>query len=384
MDVTDQNEISQLLLKITTSLTNGTFDKKTVEILKTAVEQIENYESIDKALVQTLKDVLGTESLHDRDSYDSVVKSLEEGSVLVYFKSAQLFKAYKKDDVDKLLSGQLRTIYKHLATSYEIIPNSSKQKIIILAELSLEQHLNRIKQYIVSFMHEHGDVKLKPEDIVCFKNQEAETVEIVINNYYVENSSERDEIVKALLEYIREKEKNNQMTRRMGFQSTSVFKDASMVSMPSEKQQIMQNNSHFIEFVDLLISNINKCIPIERNGANITVQIGSVNIGNNIHTGTGNIQTQIINTIVEDTLEQRITEFVEMIKNSHPDWYTENEWVRRSILSEKYEEIYYNTPHTLFTLLKGRLFNEDKRGMSKNSKSGREVYVKLLPFTSIV
>lgn len=391
MELTSPDEATQLLEMITASIAKKSFDKKTTEALKMAAEHIENYKSIDQALVQTLKDMLGTESLHDRDSYDNVVKSLEEGSILVYFKSAQLFKAYKKDDVDKLLSGQLRTIYKHLATSYEIVPNSSKQKIIILAELSLEQHLNRIKQYIIAFMNEHGDVKLTEEDIICFRNQDAETVEIVINNYYVENSTERDEIVKALLEYIGEKERNNQMTRKMGFQNTSAFKDASMVAAPSSKQQIMETNPQFIEFVDLLVSNIKKCIPIVRNGTNITVQIGSVNIGNNIHTGTGNIDgsvntnnSSLTTIIVEDSFERRIADFVDMIKNDKPDWYIEDSWVRRAVLSEKYAEIYDETPRYLFTALKGRLFTEDKKGMNKSKKNGREYYVKLFPFSSIV
>lgn len=385
MEVSDREEVSQLVAIINAKTANGKYDKKTIEALKMAVEHIENYESIDQALVQTLKDLLGAESLHERDSYDNVVKSLEEGSVLVYFKSAQLFKAYKKDDVDKLLSGQLRTIYKHLATSYEIVPNSAKQKIIILAELSLEQHLNRIKQYIIAFMNEHGDVKLKSDDIVCFKNQEAETVEIVINNYYVENSSERDEIIKSLLEYIGEKEKNNQMTRKMGFQNTPVFKDASMISVPSGKQQIMSLNPNYIEFVDLLISNIRECLPIVRNGTNITVQIGNLAIGNN--NNVGNVANTTHNTtIIEEVApndEDLINVFADNIKTNKPEWFKEGEWIDKSILLQKFIEMFDRTPKVFYGMIQNRLFTKEKRARDSSRKGGRAQQVKLVNFTEI-
>jgi hypothetical protein len=379
MDPPNPEEVKQLLSEVSSEIANGNYDKKSVDAIKTALECIKNYKSIDQALVQTLKDMLGTDSLHDKDSYDNVVKSLEEGSVLVYFKSAQLFKAYKKDDVEKLLSGQLRTIYKHLATSYEIIPNNSKQKIIILAELSLEKHLNRIKQYIVAFMQEHGDVNLSSDDILCFKNQEAETVEIVINNYYVENSNERDEIVKALLDYIREKEQNNQMTRRMGFQNASVFKDANMVSMPSEKQQV--TNTEFTECTDMLVSNIGKCVPIARDGTNINIMIGTVstlNINNGAVSNTTNIHTNETSDDVDSTL---IDEFVEYIIANKPEWFKEGEWIDKSILLQKFIEMYKHTPKVFYTLLQNRLYIKEKRARITNRKGGRALQVKLITFS---
>lgn len=385
MSITNHKEIARLLAIINSSIADGSYNAKSIEALKTAVEHIEDYKSIDQALVQTLKDILGTESLHERDSYESVVKSLEEGSILVYFKSAQLFKSYKKDDVDRLLSGQLRTTYKHLATSYEIIPNNSKQKIIILAELSLEQHLTCIKQYIISFMKEHGDVKLKSDDIVCFKNQEAETVEIIINNYYVENATERDEIVKSLLEYIGEKEKNNQMTRKMGFQNISVFKDTSLVSVPSEKQQIMSLNPNYVELVDLLISNIQKCVPIVRNGTNITVQIGNLAIGNNNNVGnTANTtnNTTIIEEIVDsDNDDENAYRFIQHIKETKPKWYKPKQLISKSFIQEKYEELNGNITQKRFHMM----FHKVIFGNNVRSREGRNrtTLVKLFDFDEL-
>ena len=149
---------------------------------------LSNYKQIDKEMVARLNDIFSGD-LEKKDTYLNVINSIKEGSTVVYFKSAQLFKVYKKEELDSLLGGQLRTIYKSLSESYEIIPNNCKQKIIIMCDASLLDRINSITAYITEFMKKEGMDDFKEDHVICYKNESM--LEIILNGYYVENVTER-------------------------------------------------------------------------------------------------------------------------------------------------------------------------------------------------
>lgn len=261
MEVATYNQAMQLSVKIQKDILEGNYDSKTLEALRDIIGHA------DGVFLESLKDMLGTNSLHKKDSYDSAVKSLEEGSIIVYFKSAKRFKVYKKDDIDKSLLEHLHTLSKYSNMFYEIIPNNSKQKIVIFADLLVEQHLDKIRQYIITFMQESEDIKIKPENIVFFKNLEDNTIEIIFNNHYVENSAKRHMVISSLLEYISLKEGENRLTRKMGFSTISAFKNASMTLIPlsSSQKQIIETPSNHIKFSDFLVTNVKNCALVGKN-----------------------------------------------------------------------------------------------------------------------
>lgn len=380
------SETIEILRRATTKAQNGQNDEDFIKMLGSITKQIKMYESIDQEMVTSLKSYFN-EALKHRQEYDDVVNSLKAGSVLIYFKPAQRIKVYTKEELDTVLGGELRTVYKQFPGAYEVVPHNIKQKIIIVGEASLWDKIPSIKTHILKFMHSKGLKQITTKDIVAYKNDMS--VDIIINNYYVSNAAERDSIVNDLVQYIYDTDRNDDLASKLGKRMFSDFNNANMYSVGTNKQQWMADPKDFLEFVDALVSNTTDCVQINKSGNTYNVTL-NVNIQNQqaevIVNGNNNNNDFSNNTniIVEDSFNQRIVEFIDMIKNERPDWYLEGKWVRRVILSEKYSEIYDDAPHSLYKALRGRLFIEDKKGLSKNTKSGREFYVKLLPFNSIV
>jgi hypothetical protein len=305
------------------------FDGAISNALHTLFTQLENYESIDKEVVTTLKNHLGNE-LIAKDSYKDMIDAITQGSTIVYFKSAQLFKVYSKDELYTLLSGHLRTIYKNLSNSFEIVPNESKQKIIIMGEHSLIRDIDNIKTHISKFMLAKGIDGFKEDDIVCFKNNTM--LEIIINNYYVSNSTERDAVVKDLLQYIFQTDKNTSIVSKLGRATFSDFTGSDMIPMPSDKQLL---NANFVEYIDGLVGNIEKCAKIDKSGntyiINLNMQNATINNQSTIHINQPDENEEIDNCICE---------FVEYIIENKPNWYTPNKWILIGVLYTQFVKLY--------------------------------------------
>lgn len=340
--------------------------------LKSYLELYRNYLSIDKALVATLKEQFQN-GVKPKRELDNVMKTIDNGSIVVYFKSAQMFKVYQKDDIEKVLGGELRTFYKNLGQTYEVIPTDKEQKIIIIGDGSLVESLDKIKRYIVSFMNEMGLSTMAEKDIICYKNEGY--VEIIINNYYVSNSSERKTIVNELLEYIKQKEKSVTLTDGLNRSYYSEITGADMVRTPPGKESI----GGFIEPSSGLLTNLNRCHKIERaNGGNTLVQIGSVSITTN---------TQVINNVgdgnqvVIGAKVNTIKEFLSHIKQTKPDWYVPEKLVAKQLIQEKYEELYgpvsYKKFHNMFYK---KIFGDSVRS---GTGQDRTTMVKLYAFNRI-
>jgi len=310
---------------------------------------IDNYESIDKEMVERLNDIFSND-LVKKEKFSDIVKAIGQGSTVVYFKSAQLFKVYKKTELESLLGGQIRTIYKQLNESYEVISNDSKQKIIILGDVSLADSIERIKKYIVQFMISEGILNFTDNDIVCYKGKES--IEIIINDYYVENQSEHDEVVKKLLKYIFQQEKNTKIVQKINTNTFSEFDGVKMVSMPSEKQLLA---TEYIEPLLTMISNVTQCSGFKNQiNLSVTIHDHSVNTTNN-------------NNIVNEPMDQistNIYEFIKHIRDEKPEWYKESTWVKKDILLEKYNELYEPVNKKSFDIMfRNRLYISEKRKM---------------------
>lgn len=384
------SQLSERLLQELKRLSDAIKEKgiheSAVTLFQGFKEEVDNYHSIDQQMVALLKDTFGENNLHDKSAYETVAKSLGEGSVIIYFKSAQMFKIYKRDDVEKLLGGELRTIYKNFLSAYEIIPNESRQKIVILGDITLTDKLDSIKSYISSFMAEKG-IQIDSKDIVCFVNTEAEMVEIVINNYSVENSADRDEVVRELLKYISEKEKDNKMSRRLGIPAnTSVFKGTEMMLVPTNKQMV---GTHFVEYSSILVSNTSDCQHIQKNGGNLILQIGNVknltiNHGSTVNNNNNNL---ILSDENPDDLEyedNKVDAFLLYIKNNKPSWYIPETFIDKNVIYNQYTEVHGFIPKITFTkMFRDRLFGKEIRGKYKKGYE-RPTLVKTFAYDDII
>jgi len=364
----DEPSIPDLLESIAFRIRTNGHDEKTTKVVETLLETVENYESIDREMVTVLQSYLGND-LINKDAYNSIIKEAEAGSTIVYFKSAQLFKIYKKDELNSLLGGQMRTIYRNFDQSYEIVPKESKQKIIIIGNAALANRMNIIKTHIMLFMQEKGLITFKEEDIVCFRTNDA--VEIIINNYYVENALERDEIVKELLMYIFKKEKNKTIAGNLSTPQFSDFAGADMVAMPSDKELI---STRFVEYIDSLVGNVERCAKINKAGntyiINFNVQNQNAEIINNNE--VMNNADVIIQNSGSETSEPEVGDFGKYIKTKRPKWYMPGKPFDKEVLLQKYIEIYGNISKRMFhDMFSNRIFDKSTRVTIKGVRTFR-------------
>lgn len=233
MDKKEQEEQVAIVENLLSDLKQTGADEFYKKELMGTIKAYKDYKAIDQALVTTLKDQFQNEVKPKRE-LDNIMNTIENGSVVVYFKSAQMFKVYQKDDIEKVLRGELRTLYKNFGSTYEVVPNDKEQKIIIIGDGSLVNSLDKIKQYVIAFMKEKGVGTMSEKDLICYKNEGY--VEIMVNNYYVSNSIERKAIVNELLEYIKQKEQSESLANSMGKSYYSVITGADMIKIPPGKK----------------------------------------------------------------------------------------------------------------------------------------------------
>jgi hypothetical protein len=371
----DKNASIELLRELSNMIERGDIDEKCIAAIKQISCVVENYKSIDKQMVELLHSIFSN-GLNKKDAYEEVVKSVEEGSVIVYFKSAQLFKVYKKDDIINLLDGQLRTDYKHIQDSYEVIPKNSEQKIIIMGDVSLLDKLDSIKEYIRTFMINKGINEFKVDDIICFKNTKTDMLEIIINNYYVNNSEERNIIVHDLLAYIVDIEKNNIMSRKLGPPSGySDIKGVDIITMPSEKQ-LINEETRFVEMIDRLVRRTDACTKIVKEGNIYNVYIQNADVINN-----GDIVNNNSDCTLSTTSNDYVYDFIKHIREIEPDWYIENTWIKKDILYDNYISLYGEITKKAFSIMfKDKLYKMENRKMVNKT---RFVFIKLFKISEL-
>lgn len=375
----DQETVNKQLELLRESFAKNGYDENCVRMLQQLIEAADNYNSIDKQMVEILKEQFA-DTLMKKAELMEAMKTIENGSVIVYFKSAQLFKIYKKDDIETLLGGQLKTLYKNVGMTYEVIPNNMGQKIIMIGEGSIVDNIDKIKSYVVSFMKNKGVVEFDEKDITCYKDDKNDgNVEIIINNYYVRNSAERDEIIKELLSYITKNEKSNKLAMRLGTDTYSVIEGTTMLATPTGKQII----GKYVDPDRGLVSNTLNCHQIQKNGDAYTIVYNIYNINQTaeiINNGTINNITNVPQP--EDEIDEcKDSQFVTHIKNNHPEWYKEDEWVEKEVIYNHYVEICGYVSKKVFTSgMKDVIFTEETR---KRINKTRVPIIKLVPIITI-
>jgi hypothetical protein len=356
MDKEDRVAILKKLLQLEEQ--NGV-DESFMGLFNDMSKALNNYESIDKEMVARLNDMFSNDLIKKKE-YSDIVKAITEGSTVVYFKSAQLFKVYKQSELETLLGGQLRTIYKEFNESYELVSNNAKQKIVILCDTSLTDRIESIKTYIVDFMTSEGLTDFCDSDIVCYKRKDG--LEIIINDYYVENQKEHNEIVQRLLNYIMTREKNTNIVQRISTSNYSEFDGVKMIPMPSDKELIA---TKYIEPILTMISNVQQCNGFKHITVNLTVN-------NNIDNSTNT--TNINNPESSDQINNDIDDFIEHIVTDKPKWYTENKWVLFSMIYDNYAD-YIDDPVTkqMFSVYTYNKLYTRRAQKVINKKKGRAV-----------
>jgi hypothetical protein len=373
IDNLGKEESRQMIRKLMAKMLSDETDDNIKDGCDILTKALNNYDQLDQNMIARLNDIFSNDLIKKKE-YSDIIKAIGQGSTVVYFKSAQLFKVYKKTELESLLGGQLRTIYKQLNESFEMVPNESKQKIVMLCDSSLEDKIEPIKTHIVQFMINEGITQFTDNDIVCYKGKDA--LEIIINDYYVDSQEEHDKIVQKLLKYITQQEKSSNIERYIATGTYSEFDGVKMIPMPSEKELFATN---YIEPLLTMISNVQECNGF-KNQIHLNVTINNNNVDNSVDNSINTTNNTTIHESQESN-ENNLYDFIKHIREDRPDWYKESKWIKKDIILEKYNEIYENiSKRAMSMMFKDILYKHEKRQAENKI---RYMFVKLIKIENL-
>jgi hypothetical protein len=342
----------------------STKDVKIANIIKQAIESYKDSLSIDQSLLDRLKDLaLAHKSpIITGDQYSEMIQSINNNSIIVYFKSADVFRVYDGSQISSELTNHLNSDFRKNKQMYEVIPNHLPQKIILLCDKGIVSRMDSIKNYLIEYMKSKGVADIKNSDINTFENDSG-MVEIMINGFYVENFDVREKVVSGLMKYIDRKERNNVITSKMKSSEYNPFDDSQLISMPNCKKQL---NGNCFDLVNMLIRNLDNCRNLSNGNVYITIN------------QTNNIDTYVNGDVVNITSkDDESVEFINYIKQNKPTWYKEGKYMNKELLLEKYEKQFGSITKARFhNIFYQKLFGENRRD-TKNNKRFLSVKVKM-------
>jgi len=343
---------TSLLDQYLNSLIESKTDIKVIQLLQKTIDRAIKFNNLDHDFIDTLKYVAEHEGSHlfDTDNYSSIVQELAKDSMVIYFKTADLFKVYESDDFDENFLKRIRTNYKKGREIYEVVDDSRPQKILVIIKSDNMEEIIKIKKYIVQFAkHTHP---ISEDDLMTFNNEISGETEIVINKFYVPNSHARSEFILKLLQFITSKEKNTNISDKMKLSTASPIENTSIVLIPELKRLIDQSLSKETE------GYLTKKSPV----INININIENMQ---NIQKANVVQQAAVINNISSDGDDS--DGFIEFLRETPPAWYVIGKIVEYDRLYDEYSTFGSLTKKSFTMKYFNLLFTKSKR-ISKNGK----------------
>jgi hypothetical protein len=308
---------------------------------------------------------------------------IKNDSIIIYFKNAGLLHVYDSASAHSALDLHLGAEYRRQEHIYEVIPNDSPQKIIIIVHASMLERLDAIKSYIISFMISK-ELQIEPADILIMRN--GDTIEILINKYFVSSAKEKNNFIQDLMSYIEEKEDNVTLTSNMNCRTKSDFANSQMVLMPMLKTFIGTTPA----FREGLIKNVEGCRAIYANG-NTYIIAGNIILGSVVNSNNNsrnitkntvnNVTNNLLNINVDTENNDHFNDFVRYIKEKKPKWYKSGKWVMKDTVFTKYVEMYGDVSKVKFYKnIKNKIYTQTKRASSANK---RAYQMKLFSYSEI-
>lgn len=352
-----------------------------LNLLDTAIQQMQNlgypdriisqflkcqrdathWKNLDHELLELLKDLYLEDKLvqYEKHQYSEIINNIDEGSYVIYFKNAEVFKVYSPKNIDTLTNHMnTRTILKKTQDVYEIVDKNHPQKIIIIIDGSVKAELTKIRNYVFMFFSKYDDL-LNRKDIITFQDPVTNNLEILINGLYVKNYENKENFVKKLVQYIETEERKLGSDASFDIEKIKNWRyceipGAEMYRIPQRKQNL---DSDKMNHVSEYVANVQNC-RLLGNTVHIIINNGTIgNIGNNNtnnHHGNNTITTESNIEELEDVEScDEIQEFVKHIRDTHPTWYKPGKWM------------YTKDLYSQFVKLCGSEISKDK--FSKNS-----------------
>lgn len=322
---------------VITKLMAAGYPKSVIDSVVKARDDIVAYDALDKKLIEILKDLSSIEKtpLYETVEYSEVIKSIDSSSYVISFKNAGLFKVYTPEMLSTL-NMQANSQFKGVNEIYEVVNRDSRQKIIIMIDGSVENEVEKIKNYVMAFFKKQQDM-LHDDDIISYRNPITGDFEMMINRF-VNNYNEKKEIVSKLTTFIGEEEEKiggtTKMESKISYRTISNIKNADIFPIPAKR-------GLNINPIDWLPHHV----QASSNPSNSTNVFNIFNItGENIAIGNDNNVSNIEKTVTRQPKQKNdIQIFVEYIKNNKPSWYKEGNYVKISDLYEQFKKVTRST-----------------------------------------
>lgn len=294
------------------------------------------YDALDQKLRSILRDLSAIERtpLYETSEYSQVMNSIDSSSYVISFKNAGLFKVYTPEMLSTL-NMQANSQFKGMNEIYEVVNRDSRQKIIIIIDGSVENEVEKIKNYVMVFFEKQKDT-LHNDDIISYKNPTTGNFEMMINRF-VNNFNEKADVVTKLTKFIAdEEEKIGKLTgiyRKIDYRTNSNIFNTDLFLIPSKRGLNINPQDWLAHHVQTDNSRVSGVVNIYNiNNINNTGD-GNVTVGNH---NDNSITKKNANKSVK---RNDIQDFVNHIKSSNPSWYTGGNYISISSLHKQFVKI---------------------------------------------
>lgn len=304
--------------------------------LEIAFAEVNSYRNLDHDLIKVLNDLKEEDNItcYTDRQYSEVANNLDN-SYVIYFKNAGMFKVYDPDELNTL-QNQLNTRRPLRNTNeiYEVVGKEQPQKIIIIIDGSIDNELNKIKDYVYTFFKGYNGELDKEKDVISYRNPVTNNLEILVNGIYANNYDDKKKAIETLLKYIeaeeRKKGKISLDLDKINHHKYSDIPGADMFIIPEKRINVSTSlQSIFMQHV----STLQDCKPLS---GGITINIHNDGV---LAIGNDNVVSGSTTNVVKASKKDDIQAFVNYVKTNKPSWYKEGEYVTISDFHRQFLKI---------------------------------------------
>jgi len=284
------------------------------------------------------------------------IKDIDENSLIIYIKKAQLYKVYNSDTLEDFQQDE-GTHYRRpqYGPVYEVVRDEHPQKVVVIvADDIKDAKLKELKQHIVEFIKKDSSFANTTIDLKAYSNNNK--TEFVISSLRLPNIEAKEKFIEAFIKFMTKKGKDDIADKiQIRIPESVELEHTRFYKLPTNKISLDGSNVH--NLLDQLISTASSSqasVVI-----NLNINSNNTNI-NNSNCNNSKVKRTETNPVAKRTLRS----FYRHIYETRPEWYLEGKMVDLKVIEAAYRE-YFNDRSTSTAMiskhLKDKLFDYSKR-----------------------